>query len=108
MKQSNADKLGTILGFVSGIVFILTGIIFPAEFSNIALWLESTGEAENYNKYLVQILRFFDLKSLIIVFGGTISATFKLSNQALGAVMMALQESLINQIDIVPILKRVV
>lgn len=29
----------------------------------------------------------------------------KLSNQALGAVMMALQESLFNQIDIVPILK---
>jgi len=33
------------------------------------------------------------------------NGTFKLSNQALGAVMMALQESLINQIDIVPILK---
>ena len=31
--------------------------------------------------------------------------THKLSNQALGAVMMALQESLLNQIDIVPILK---
>jgi len=29
----------------------------------------------------------------------------KLSNQALGAIMMALQESLLNQIDIVPILK---
>jgi len=29
----------------------------------------------------------------------------KLSNQALGAVMMALQESLINELDIVPILK---
>ena len=29
----------------------------------------------------------------------------KLSNQALGAIMMALQESLMNQIDIVPILK---
>tara|TARA_Y100001970_G_scaffold292595_1_gene434561 strand:- start:765 stop:1631 length:867 start_codon:yes stop_codon:yes gene_type:complete len=76
MKQSNADKLGTILGFVSGIFFILTGIIYPAELSNIALWLESTGEAENYNKYLIQILRFLDLKSLVIVFGGTISATF--------------------------------
>ena len=76
MKQSNTDKLGTILGFVSGIFFILTGIIYPAELSNIALWLESTGEAENYNKYLIQILRFLDLKSLIIVFGGTISATF--------------------------------
>ena len=30
---------------------------------------------------------------------------YKLSNQALGAVMMALQESLLNEIDIVPILK---
>jgi hypothetical protein len=28
----------------------------------------------------------------------------KLSNQALGAIMMALQESLLNQMDIVPIL----
>jgi hypothetical protein len=33
------------------------------------------------------------------------NGTFKLSNQALGAVMMALQESLINEMDIVPILK---
>jgi len=31
--------------------------------------------------------------------------TFKLSNQALGAVMMALQESLLNELDIVPILQ---
>jgi len=31
--------------------------------------------------------------------------TYKLSNQALGAVMMALQESLLNELDIVPILK---
>jgi hypothetical protein len=31
--------------------------------------------------------------------------TMKLSNQALGAIMMALQESLLNQLDIVPILK---
>jgi len=76
MKQSNADRLGTLLGFTSGVVFILTGILWPAEFSNIALWLESTGDAENFNKYLIQILRFFDLKSFIIVFGGTISATF--------------------------------
>ena len=29
----------------------------------------------------------------------------RLSNQALGAVMMALQESLLNEMDIVPILK---
>ena len=33
------------------------------------------------------------------------NSNFKLSNQALGAVMMALQESLLNQLDIVPILK---
>jgi hypothetical protein len=33
------------------------------------------------------------------------NGTFNLSNQALGAIMMALQESLLNQIDIVPILK---
>ncbi|MCH2287791.1 MAG: MotA/TolQ/ExbB proton channel family protein [SAR324 cluster bacterium] len=76
MKQSKADKFGTVLGFIAGTIFILSGILWPAEFSNIALWLESTGEAEAYNKYLVQILRFFDLKSLFIVFGGTISATF--------------------------------
>jgi len=35
----------------------------------------------------------------------TQQANFKLSNQALGAVMMALQESLLNELDIVPILK---
>ena len=76
MKQSSADKFGTVLGFFDGTIFILSGILWPAEFSNIALWLESTGDAESYNKYIVQILRFFDLKSLFIVFGGTISATF--------------------------------
>tara|TARA_R110000824_G_scaffold143064_2_gene310499 strand:+ start:983 stop:1204 length:222 start_codon:yes stop_codon:yes gene_type:complete len=32
-------------------------------------------------------------------------STMKLSNQALGAIMMALQESLLNQLDIVPVLK---
>jgi len=31
--------------------------------------------------------------------------TIKLSNQAMGAIMMALQESLLNELDIVPILK---
>jgi len=33
------------------------------------------------------------------------STVYTLSNQALGAVMMALQESLLNELDIVPILK---
>lgn len=33
------------------------------------------------------------------------ATSLKLSNQALGAVMMALQESLLNEMDIVPILK---
>ena len=35
----------------------------------------------------------------------TQQSSLKLSNQALGAVMMALQESLLNEMDIVPILK---
>ena len=35
----------------------------------------------------------------------TEQSAFKLSNQALGAVMMALQESLLNELDIVPILR---
>ena len=33
------------------------------------------------------------------------NTTLKLSNQAMGAIMMALQESLMNQLDIVPILQ---
>ena len=76
MKQSSADRLGTLIGFISGAFFILVGILFPAEFSNVALFLESTGSAEAINKYVVQILRFFDIKSFLIVFGGTLSATF--------------------------------
>ena len=76
MKQSSADRVGTIVGFVSGAFFILLGILWPAEFSNVALFLESTGAAEDINKYIVQILRFFDVKSFLIVFGGTLSATF--------------------------------
>jgi hypothetical protein len=35
----------------------------------------------------------------------TESKVFKFSNQALGSVMMALQESLLNELDIVPILR---
>ena len=35
----------------------------------------------------------------------TNNKTFKLSNQALGSIMMALQESLLNELDIVPILR---
>ena len=76
MKQTNADKLGTSFGFIAGAIFILSGILWPSEFSNLALWLESSGEAESYNKYMIQILRFFDLKSIFIVMGGTVSATF--------------------------------
>ena len=34
-----------------------------------------------------------------------VAKTYKFSNQALGAIMLALQESLLNQIDIVPILQ---
>ncbi len=35
----------------------------------------------------------------------TTPGDFKLSNQAMGAIMMALQESLLNELDIVPILR---
>ena len=35
----------------------------------------------------------------------TIEIAHKLSNQALGSIMMALQESLLNELDIVPILR---
>ena len=35
----------------------------------------------------------------------TIERAHKLSNQALGSIMMALQESLLNELDIVPILR---
>ena len=76
MKQSRADRVGTIVGFVCGALFMLLGILWPAEFSNVALFLESTGAAEDINKYVVQILRFLDVKSFLIVFGGTLSATF--------------------------------
>jgi len=76
MKQTSADKLGTSFGFIAGAGFILSGILWPSEFSNLALWLESSGDADSYNKYMIQILRFFDLKSIFIVMGGTVSATF--------------------------------
>jgi len=77
MKQQSADKLGTLLGFIGGTVFHTFQVFYGRlNFSNIALWLESTGDAESINKYIIQILRFFDLKSLFIVFGGTISVTF--------------------------------
>ena len=102
MKQQSADKLGTLLGFIGGTTFILSGILWPAEFSNIALWLESTGDAESINKYIIQILRFFDLKSLFIVFGGTISVTFvafpyKKALRVLAAFQRFLQQMLLNQ-----------
>ena len=35
----------------------------------------------------------------------TTAKELKLSNQAMGAIMMALQESLLNELDIVPILQ---
>ena len=49
--------------------------------------------------------RYVDRKNKILKGDKMSNGTFKLSNQALGAVMMALQESLLNEIDIVPILK---
>ncbi len=47
MKQQSADKLGTLFGFIGGTTFILSGILWPAEFSNLALWLEGTGDADS-------------------------------------------------------------
>tara|TARA_R100001510_G_C7653982_1_gene212504 strand:- start:22 stop:300 length:279 start_codon:yes stop_codon:yes gene_type:complete len=49
--------------------------------------------------------RYADRKNKILKGDKMSNGTFKLSNQALGAVMMALQESLLNELDIVPILK---
>ena len=77
MEKRNTEKLGTILGFISGTVFILMGILWPIEWSNLALILGDSSESENTAmNILLKITRFLDLKSIFIVFGGTLSATF--------------------------------
>ena len=77
MEKRNTEKLGTILGFISGTVFILMGILWPIEWSNLALILGDSYESENpVMNILLKITRFLDLKSIFIVFGGTLSATF--------------------------------
>ena len=77
MEKRNTEKLGTILGFISGTVFILMGILWPIEWSNLALILGDSYESENtLMNILLKVTRFLDLKSIFIVFGGTLSATF--------------------------------
>ena len=77
MEKRNTEKLGTILGFISGTVFILMGILWPIEWSNLALILGDSYESDNaVMNILLKITRFLDLKSIFIVFGGTLSATF--------------------------------
>ena len=71
------DKIGTIIGFVSGVSFILLGMLWPIEFSNLALIFDIGDEAESLvAKTLLQLTRFIDVKSFFIVFGGTVSVTF--------------------------------
>ena len=77
MAKKNTDKLGTILGLISGIIFILLGILWPVEFSNLALILGDSYQSEDpVMQIFLKITRFFDIKSIFIVLGGTLSATF--------------------------------
>ena len=59
----------------------------------------------------IQSIIFIELKlEVVVIFTGKkmslIKMNHKLSSQAIGAIMMALQKSLIGQTDIVPILQR--
>lgn len=77
MEKRNNEKIGTIIGLISGTIFILMGILWPIEWSNLALILGDSYESENQMlQILLKITRFFDLKSIFIVAGGTLSATF--------------------------------
>ena len=80
MEKRNTEKLGTILGFISGTVFILMGILWPIEWSNLALILGDSYESENtVMNILLKITRFLDLKSIFIVFGGTLLSLIHIS-----------------------------
>ena len=71
------DKIGTLIGFISGTLFILMGVLWPTEFSNLALILEGgEGMESGMGKIIFQLTRFVDIKSFFIVFGGTFSVTF--------------------------------
>lgn len=77
MEKRNNEKIGTIIGLISGTIFILMGILWPIEWSNLALILGDSYESENQMlQILLKVTRFFDLKSIFIVVGGTLSATF--------------------------------
>ncbi|MDP7630797.1 MAG: hypothetical protein QGF03_09525, partial [SAR324 cluster bacterium] len=72
-----SDKIGTAAGFISGIIFILMGILWPIELSNLALILEGSEQVDTLmGKIIYQFTRFVDIKSFFIVFGGTFSVTF--------------------------------
>ena len=72
-----SDKIGTVVGFISGIIFILMGILWPIELSNLALILEGSEQVDTLmGKIIYQLTRFVDIKSFFIVFGGTFSVTF--------------------------------
>ena len=83
MEKRNTEKLGTILGFISGTVFILMGILWPIEWSNLALILGDSYESENtLMNILLKVTRFLDIKSVFIVFGGTLSACLLYTSDA--------------------------
>ena len=76
-QQVNRDALGTILGFLSGIFCLILGILWPLEYSNLALILGERLESDDFIvKTLLKFTRFFDVRSVFIVFGGTFSVTF--------------------------------
>ena len=76
-QQVNRDALGTILGFMSGIICLILGILWPLEYSNLALILGERLESDDFMiTTLLKFTRFFDVRSVFIVFGGTFSVTF--------------------------------
>ena len=67
MEKRNTEKLGTILGFISGTVFILMGILWPIEWSNLALILGDSYESENTAmNILLKITRFWTLSPYLL------------------------------------------
>jgi len=69
------DKTGTLLGFLFGSIFILLGILWPSNWSNLALILEENESLAELGA-LINLMRFVDVKSFFIVFGGTLSTVF--------------------------------
>ncbi len=110
------DAIGTILGFILGASLLIFGIIFPDEYSNYYVFQVTTfdkqitrmerdrrpvaeinvvrDEMEAFKNSLEgSILRFFDIKSFGIVFGGAFAAlliAFPISKAALVLKFIAL------------------